>query len=51
MSAGDGASDAYPGMPRWVKITLIVVAVGVLVALAAALLLGGSHGPGRHVPT
>lgn len=49
MAAGAAPSDAYPGMPRWAKITLIVVAALIVVALAAALLLGGGHGPGRHL--
>lgn len=37
------------GMPRWVKVSLIVVAV--LVALFVIVNLtgaGGEHGPGRH---
>lgn len=43
-----GASP--PGMPRWVKISLLIVA-----ALVAAFLIlkvagvGGEHGPGRHL--
>jgi hypothetical protein len=39
----------YPGTPRWVKISGIVV--GVLVLLVAIVLftgVGGPHGPGRH---
>lgn len=35
-------------MPRWVKISLAVAAVVVLVVLVA-LLSGGQHGPGRHL--
>ncbi|MGH2759956.1 MAG: hypothetical protein ACRDKJ_10400 [Actinomycetota bacterium] len=37
-------------MPRWVKVSLIVV--GVLVAVFVVLQLigvGGNHGPGRHI--
>jgi len=39
-----------PGVPRWVKVSLLLVGV---LALAAAivLLVGGGHGPGRHGPT
>jgi hypothetical protein len=40
---------AYPGMPRWVKISGIIV--GVMILLAAILIffgIGGPHGPGRH---
>lgn len=39
----------YPGTPRWVKVSGIVV--GVLVLLVVIVLvtgLGGPHGPGRH---
>jgi hypothetical protein len=34
-------------MPRWVKISIAVSALVVL--LAIALLLVGGHGPGRHM--
>jgi hypothetical protein len=40
----------YPGMPRWVKISGIVV--GAMILLAAILIfsgIGGPHGPGRHL--
>jgi hypothetical protein len=54
----DTADDPGPGpdrrstggMPPWVKVSLIIVAV--LVALFVVLNLtglGGDHGPGRHV--
>lgn len=40
-----------PGVPRWVKVTGIVVAALVLLVLVAQLTgLGGDHGPGRHLP-
>lgn len=43
----DPASD--PGMPRWVKILLIVSLALVLVFVVAKLTgAGGEHGPGRH---
>ncbi|MBC6450889.1 hypothetical protein [Actinokineospora xionganensis] len=45
------AHDSRPGVPRWVKISLI--AVGALIALLVVLMatgaLGGVHGPGRHL--
>ena len=41
-----GSGDRAPGMPRWVKTSLIVVLVVVL--LIVILLLTGGHGPGRH---
>ncbi|MFD1116550.1 hypothetical protein ACFQ3A_19480 [Sphaerisporangium aureirubrum] len=43
---GSGSSGDGTGIPRWVKVTGIVVAV--LVVLVVALLLTGEHGPGRH---
>lgn len=40
----------YPGAPRWVKVSGIIL--GILVLLAAILVftgVGGPHGPGRHM--
>lgn len=40
----------YPGMPRWVKISGIIL--GVMILLVFILLvsgIGGPHGPGRHL--
>jgi hypothetical protein len=57
-AAGPGPSSttAYPGTPRWVKVSGIIVLV--LVLLVAGVLLagvlvagGGQHGPGRHLPS
>ena len=43
---GHGSAN---GMPRWVKVMLIVAIV--LIALfLVSLLAGGRHGPGRHAP-
>jgi hypothetical protein len=36
-------------MPRWVKISLIVAAVLVVLLVAGMLIGGGQHGPGRHL--
>lgn len=45
----DGAHRAaFPGMPRWVKVSVIVVAALVLAWFALMLILGGDHGPSRH---
>lgn len=41
-----GASPT--GMPRWVKIFLIVAAVLVVLLVVGMLIGGGQHGPGRH---
>ena len=40
-----GNRPSYPGTPRWVKVSGIMVIV--LVVLVAIMLLSG-HGPGRH---
>ena len=50
----DHAEPATPasgssGTPRWVKISLAVAAVLVVLAIAVMLLGGGEHGPGRHL--
>ena len=38
-----------PGMPRWVKVSLLVVAALVLIFIILKLTVaGGEHGPGRH---
>jgi hypothetical protein len=48
-----GATDVGPGpgpstgMPRWVKVFL-VVALAVVVLLVIVLLFGGEHGPRLH---
>jgi hypothetical protein len=42
----------YPGAPRWVKISCIVVGIIVLViGIMIVTGLGGPHGPGRHMPS
>jgi preprotein translocase subunit SecG len=35
------------GMPRWVKVFLIIA---VVLALVVGILLLTGHGPGRHIP-
>jgi hypothetical protein len=39
-----------PGMPRWVKVSAIVVAVLALLVVIVVLVSGGEHGPRRHLP-
>jgi hypothetical protein len=39
----------HPPTPRWVKLSGIVVGVLVLLAVVV-MLVGGHHGPGRHMP-
>ena len=36
------------GMPRWVKVFLIVAVALAVLAVVAMLVTGGEHGPGRH---
>jgi hypothetical protein len=39
-------------MPRWVKVSGIIVVLLVLLVIILAItgVLGGQHGPGRHLP-
>ena len=39
-----------PRMPRWVKLSLILVTVLVLAVVIAMLIASGDHGPSRHAP-
>jgi hypothetical protein len=42
----------YPGAPRWVKVSGIIVIVLVLLVIAVVFTgVGGPHGPGRHLPS
>lgn len=47
-SNADSDHGSPPRMPRWVKMSAIIVAVLVLLAAAVVLIGGGDHGPGRH---
>jgi hypothetical protein len=40
--------ESPPGMPRWVKVSGIIVAMLVLLLLIV-LLISGGHGPRRHL--
>ena len=46
---GVGPGVAPPAMPTWVKVSALVVGVLVLVVLLVMLVVGGDHGPGRHM--
>ena len=37
-----------PGMPRWVKVTAVIVAVLALLLVSVMLISGDGHGPQRH---
>ena len=47
-SRGDPAGEEPPGMPRWVKVSAVVVVVLVALLVTVHLLTGG--GPGHHMP-
>ena len=44
--AGDRAQPT--GLPRWVRVFLIVAVALVLLAVGVAIVFEGDHGPGRH---
>ena len=40
----------YPGTPRWVKVSgIVVAAIVLLIAIVVVTGIGGPHGPGRHM--
>ncbi|HEY3304219.1 MAG TPA: hypothetical protein VGL70_11860 [Candidatus Binatia bacterium] len=39
----------YPGTPRWLKVSGIIVIVLVLLVVIMMFIGGGDHGPGRHI--
>ena len=42
----------YPGTPRWVKVSgIIVIVLVLLVVIIMVTGVGGEHGPGRHLPS
>ena len=43
-----GTEPTYTGMPTWVK-WFVVAAFVLAVVVVVALLVGGEHGPGRHM--
>ncbi len=50
MADPDRSSDSKPPTtPRWVKVAGIIAAV-VVVAVVILALIGGGHGPARHLP-
>jgi len=47
-----GAPNTYPGIPRWVKVSgIIVIVLVLLVGIVRVTGLGGMHGPMRHAPS
>jgi hypothetical protein len=45
------SAPRYPGTPRWVKVSGIVVLVLILLVVIVMFAGGGQHGPGRHMPS
>ncbi len=39
-----------PSTPRWVKISGIIAIVIILLVVILMFIVGGNHGPGRHLP-
>lgn len=46
----ESTTNLPPSTPRWVKLFGIISLIVVLLVVVA-LLTGGEHGPGRHMPT
>lgn len=42
--------DTPPGMPRWVKVFVLIIILLILLVGGFMLFGGGSHGPGSHAP-
>jgi hypothetical protein len=50
-AANGDQQPSTTGMPRWVKVFLIVAVALAVLAVVAMLVVGGEHGPGRHQST
>jgi hypothetical protein len=44
-----GTARGLAGIPRWVKVFIVVAATVLLLMVVAMLITGGQHGPGRHL--
>lgn len=42
------SGDEMTGMPRWVKVSLIVTAAVIAAVIVVSLIVGHQLGPGRH---
>ena len=42
------ARGSSSGVPRWVKVFVVVAVAIAVLGVVAMLLVGGEHGPGRH---
>jgi hypothetical protein len=43
------AGELPPGVPRWVKVLGTSAGIVILLVVVAMILIGGRHGPGRHL--
>jgi preprotein translocase subunit SecG len=43
-----GNRPSYPGTPRWVKVSGIIVIVVIVVVVLVVIMLLSGHDPGRH---
>ena len=43
------ADESPPGVPRWVKVFGASAGIVILLVVVAMILIGGRHGPGRHL--
>ncbi|HWJ65106.1 MAG TPA: hypothetical protein VNT31_00370 [Nocardioides sp.] len=46
---GPPAGESPPPVPSWVKYLLLGLATAAVLAVLVMLLVGGDHGPGRHL--
>lgn len=44
----NGRAESPPGVPRWVKVSGLVILVVAAVVVVVMLVAGGEHGPGLH---
>lgn len=50
-NSNNDTKERPPSTPRWVKISVIIVIILVLLFFLVKFTgLGGNHGPGRHIP-
>lgn len=49
MSNVERNDHSLPPRPAWVKWLAIGIVIAIVLAVLAMMLLGGGHGPGRHM--
>lgn len=43
-------TETPPGMPRWVKVFVLIVILVILLVVIIVVIVDGDHGPGSHSP-